>query len=42
MIVLALRRYGLPAALALVALDMLVGSWLVRWELELLWPLVGR
>ena len=39
-IILALRRYGLPAALALLVLDAIVGTWLIAWELRVLWPLV--
>lgn len=35
MILLALRRYGLWAALVLIALDLVVGSALIAWELRL-------
>ena len=36
MIVLALRRYGLAAALALLAIDVLIGARLLAWEIEIL------
>lgn len=36
MIFLVLRRYGLPAALALLVHDLLIGARLFAWELEIL------
>ena len=36
MIFLVLRRYGLVAALALLALDVLIGARLLAWEIEIL------
>lgn len=36
MIFLVLRRYGLWAALAILALDVLIGARLLAWELEVM------
>ena len=35
-IFLALRRYGLAVALALLAIDVLIGARLLAWEIEIL------
>ena len=36
MIILVLRRYGLVVAIALLALDVLIGARLLAWEIEIL------
>jgi len=40
MIILALRKKGLLVALAILALDAIVGPLLIAWEIEHVWPLV--